>query len=149
MKYAGLVELPPCRQAPQSSGYSLHFFNRSHVSSDVDGSFQEKNVSDMDITSLSMEVVHPFKNPSTNSVTTFLSVDKLYELASTQTLTYTCIPPGVKQTCHSRFSLEKSHRHHLIHVIWSRNQDEIPSHDQTDGSLIQFQATEQMSQFAL
>jgi hypothetical protein len=28
MKYAGLVELPPCRQAPQSSGYSLHFFNR-------------------------------------------------------------------------------------------------------------------------
>jgi hypothetical protein len=24
--------------------------------------------------------------------------------------------------------------------------DEIPSHDQTDGSLIQFQATEQMSQ---
>jgi hypothetical protein len=36
---------------------------------------------------------------------------------------------------------------HLIHVIWSRNQDEIPSHDQTDGSLIQFQATEQMSQF--
>jgi hypothetical protein len=35
----------------------------------------------MDITSLSMEVVHPFKNPSTNSVTTFLSVDKLYELA--------------------------------------------------------------------
>ena len=59
--------------------------------------FQEQNVSDMDITNLSMEVVHPFKNPSTNSVTTFLSVDKLYELASTQTLTYTCIPPGVKQ----------------------------------------------------
>jgi hypothetical protein len=36
-----------------------------------------------------MEVVLPFKNPSTNYVTTFLSVDKLYELASTQTLTYT------------------------------------------------------------
>jgi hypothetical protein len=51
----------------------------------------------MDITNLSMEMVHPFKNPSTNYVTTFLSVDKLYELASTQTLTYTCIPPGFKQ----------------------------------------------------
>ena len=51
----------------------------------------------MDITNLSMEVVHPFKNPSTNYVTTFLSVDKLYELASTHTLTYTCIPPGFKQ----------------------------------------------------
>jgi hypothetical protein len=37
----------------------------------------------MDITNLSMEMVHPFKNPSTNYVTTFLSVDKLYELAST------------------------------------------------------------------
>jgi hypothetical protein len=46
----------------------------------------------MDITNLSMGVVHPFKNPSTNYVTTFLSVDKLYELASTQTLTYTCFP---------------------------------------------------------
>jgi hypothetical protein len=46
----------------------------------------------MDITNLSMEVVHHFKNPSTNSVNTFLSVDKLYELASTQTPTYTCIP---------------------------------------------------------
>jgi hypothetical protein len=68
MKYAGLVELPPCRQAPQWT-------------SDVDGSFQEQNLSDMDITNLSMEVVHPFKNPSTNYVTTFLSVDKLYELA--------------------------------------------------------------------
>jgi hypothetical protein len=29
--------------------------------------------------------------------TVFLSVDKLYRLASTQTPTYTCIPPGVKQ----------------------------------------------------
>ena len=46
----------------------------------------------MNITNLSMEVVHPFKNPSTNYVTTFLSVDKLYDLASTQTPTYTCIP---------------------------------------------------------
>jgi hypothetical protein len=63
------------------------------LSSDVDGSFQEQNVSDVDITNLSMEVVYPFKNPSTNSVTTFLSVDKLYELPSlTIALPFKCFP---------------------------------------------------------
>ena len=72
--------------------FHLDSDSKSHVSIDVDGSFQEQNVSDMNITNLSMEVVHPFKNPSTNYVTTFLSVDKLYDLASTQTPTYTCIP---------------------------------------------------------
>jgi hypothetical protein len=61
--------------------FHLDSDSKSHVSSDVDGSFQEQNVSDMDITNLSMEVVHPFKNPSTNSVTTFLS--KMYILLLT------------------------------------------------------------------
>jgi hypothetical protein len=71
--------------SPSTSLQDIHCI--SSTGGDVDGSFQEQNVSYMDITNLSMEVVYPFKNPSTNSVTTFLSVDKLYELASTQTLT--------------------------------------------------------------
>jgi hypothetical protein len=87
-----LTHLFSCLKLNQTAISLIDSDSKSHVSSDVDGSFQEQNVSDMDITNLSMEVVHHFKNPSTNSVNTFLSVDKLYELASTQTPTYTCIP---------------------------------------------------------
>jgi hypothetical protein len=46
--------------------------------------------------------------------------------------------------------LKSPHVLNLISSIKLKNKtfflDEIPSHDQTDGSLIQFQATEQMSQ---
>ena len=91
------VQLPEtesdCHQSDHVVEFHLDSDSKSHVSSDVDCSFQEQNVSDVDITNLSMEVVYPFKNPTTNSVTTLLSVDKLYELASTQTPTYTSVYP--------------------------------------------------------
>ena len=45
-------------------------------------SILEQDVSDMEVTNLSTDVVHPYKNPSTNIVTSFLNVDKLYELAT-------------------------------------------------------------------
>ena len=83
-----------CHQSDHVMVFHLYSDSKSKVSSDLDGSFQEQNVSDMDITNLSMEVMHPFKNPSKNCVTTSLSVDKLYELASTQTPIYTYIPLG-------------------------------------------------------
>ena len=66
-----------CHQSDHVMVFHLYSDSKSKVSSDLDGSFQEQNVSDMDITNLSMEVMHPFKNPSKNCVTTSLSVDKL------------------------------------------------------------------------
>ena len=76
-----LTHLFSCLKLNQTAISLIDSDSKSHVSSDVDGSFQEQNVSDMDITNLSMEVVHPCKNPSTNSVTTFLS--KMYILLLT------------------------------------------------------------------
>jgi hypothetical protein len=60
-------------------------------------SILEQDVSDMEVTNLSTDVVHPYKNPSTNIVTSFLNVDKLYELATSINPTMSVIPPGVKQ----------------------------------------------------
>ena len=51
----------------------------------------------MEVTNLSRDVVHPYKNPSTNIVTSFLNVDKLYELATSINPTMSVIHPGVKQ----------------------------------------------------
>jgi hypothetical protein len=58
-----------CHQSDHVMVFHLYSDSKSKVSSDLDGSFQEQNVSDMDITNLSMEVMHPFKNPSKNCVT--------------------------------------------------------------------------------
>lgn len=44
-----------------------------------------------------MEIAHPYKNPETKSVTTFMNIDKLYELATTQAHIGSSIPQGVKQ----------------------------------------------------
>ena len=55
------------------------------------------NIDTMDITDLSMEIFHPYKNPETNSVTAFMNVNKLYELATTQPHIGSSIPQGVKQ----------------------------------------------------
>jgi hypothetical protein len=55
-----------CHQSDHVMAFHLDSDSKSNGSSDVDGSFQEQNVSDMDITNLSMEVVHPFKNPYVN-----------------------------------------------------------------------------------
>jgi hypothetical protein len=52
----------------------------------------------MDITDLSMEITHPYKNHETNSVTTFINIDKLYELATTQAHIGSSIPQGVEQS---------------------------------------------------
>ena len=57
-----------CHQSDHVMKFHFDSDSKSNGSSDVDGSFQEQNVSDMDITNLSMEVVHPFKNPSKNYV---------------------------------------------------------------------------------
>ena len=56
-------------------------------------SILEQDVSDMEVTNLSTDVVHPYKNPSTNIVTSFLNVDKLYELATSINPTMSVIPP--------------------------------------------------------
>ena len=81
---------------------------RSHVTQDDIvspvqniSSILEQDVSDMEVTNLSTDVVHSYKNPSTNTVTSFLNVDKLNELATSINPTMSVIPPppppGVKQ----------------------------------------------------
>lgn len=42
------------------------------------------------------KIAHPYKNPETKSVTTFMNIDKLYELATTQAHIGSSIPQGVK-----------------------------------------------------
>jgi hypothetical protein len=53
------------------------------------------NIDIMDITDLSMEIAHPYKNHETNSVTTFMNIDKLYELATTQAHIGSSIPQRI------------------------------------------------------
>ena len=99
-----LTQLFSCLKLNQTAISLIDSDSKSHVSSDVDGSFQEQNVSDMDITNLSMEVVHHFKNPSTNSVNTFLSVDKLYELLLHRPLRILIpVSPYSMSTCNSSY----------------------------------------------
>ena len=62
-------------------------------------SILEQDVSDMEVTNLSTDVVHPYKNPSTNIVTSFLNVDKLYELATSINPTMSVIPSRRQTKC--------------------------------------------------
>ena len=62
-------------------------------------SILEQDVSDMEVTNLSTDVVHPYKNPSTNIVTSFLNVDKLYELATSINPTTSVIPSRRQTKC--------------------------------------------------
>ena len=57
------------------------------------------NIGTTDMTDLSMEIFHRYKNPETNSVTAFVNVNKLYELATTQPHIGSSIPQGVEQMC--------------------------------------------------
>ena len=62
-------------------------------------SILEQDVSDMEVTNLSTDVVHLYKNPSTNIVTSFLNVDKLYELATSINPTMSVIPSRRQTKC--------------------------------------------------
>jgi hypothetical protein len=49
-------------------------------------------------TNLSLQVDQPYKTPTINSLSgAFMSVDKLFKVATTQTPTGDCIPQGVKE----------------------------------------------------
>ena len=92
----------PIKQSVQTDNTSPQTCDPVSVHSASNNSDQQLTNSDSDcnveVTNLSLQVDQPYKNPSINSLNgAFMSVDKLFKVATTQTPTGDCIPQGVKE----------------------------------------------------
>jgi hypothetical protein len=95
----------PIKQSFQTDYTSPQTCDTVSVHSESNNSDQQLTNSDSDcnveVTNLSLQVDQPYKNPTINSLNgPFMSVDKLFKVATTQTPTGDCIPQGVKENAY-------------------------------------------------
>jgi hypothetical protein len=95
----------PIKQSFQTDNTSSQTCDPVSVHSESNNSDQQLINSDSDcnveVTNLSLQVDQPYKNPTINSLNgAFMSVDKLFKVATTPTPTGDCIPQGVNENAY-------------------------------------------------
>jgi len=114
--------------SPKSTNITADLPNESGQTDDI---FESSN---LDITNLSDNVQHPYQNPTENSLSgTFLSVDKLFNIALNQAPCGLAIPRGIKENVY--FVLDdKENRERRLNKKQSEYPDDCGAYDSKKNS---------------